>query len=347
MNTQNNHQTGFSLIELMTAMTIGIILLLGALSMFMTNNRVYKEQNEMGLLQENARFAMSLIVKDIRAVAFVGCHDDVSKVTNNLTGVTNLTLNSFSVSATSDLIEGSENGANWQPSNSTSEVANMITTTDGIPSDGITLRHIRGTGVSVTAAMANVTDPLTVAAGNGFEQSDLLAVADCGGADIFQVTNTDADATGTVRHVTGSGLTPDNSKSNFSRVYDVGASVYEVNNRRYFIQNSDNGTGPALWRETATGTEELVEGVESLQILYGEDTSADMIADVYVDAANVTSWSDVVSVKISLLFRTVEEYGNDTDIDTYTLLGTVVDPVNDRRRRRIFTSTVEIRNRKT
>lgn len=343
MNKLNNRQFGFSLIELMTAMVIGILLLTAAVGMFITNNRIYREQNEMGQLQENARFAMSLIVKDIRSVAFVGCADDITKVTNNLTNVTDLTLNSFSVSATSDLIEGSENGANWQPSNSTSAVANMITTTDAIPSDGITVRHLEATSVPVTAAMGAIADPLTTAVGNGFAQGDYLVVADCGGADIFRVTNADASTTGTVRHVTGT----NNTTSSFSRVYSTTASIYRLTNRRYFIRNSTTGSGSALWRESLTGMEELVEGVESMQVLYGEDTNTDFIVDLYVNAANVTTWSNIVSVKIGLLMRTVASYGTEIDSNNYTLLGTIVNPVDDSRRRRIFTSTVEIRNRKS
>ena len=343
MNKLNNRQCGFSLIELMTAMVISILLLTAAVGMFITNNRIYREQNEMGQLQENARFAMSLIIKDIRSVAFVGCADDITKVTNNLTNVTDLTLNSFSVSATSDLIEGSENGANWQPSTSTSAVANMITTTDAIPSDGITVRRLETTGVEVTTAMGAVNDPLTTAVGNGFAQGDYLVVSDCGGADIFRVTNADANTTGTVKHVAGA----HNTTSNFSRVYSTTASIYTLVNRRYFIRNSATGSGAALWRESLAGMEELVEGVESMQVLYGEDTNTDFIADAYVNAANVTSWSNVISVKIGLLMRTVAQFGDGTGLDTYTLLGTDVGPVDDSYRRRIFTSTIEIRNRKS
>ncbi len=345
MNKLNNRQNGMSLIEVLIAMLIGIMMLTGAVTMFVTNKRVYTEQNEMGALQENARFAMGLLVKDIRLASFVGCSDNVEDVSNLLNSVTVTAITSFTETSTSALIEGSENGANWQPSNSTDAVANMITTTDGVASDGITLRYIQPTSVSLTAAMSNVSDDLTVAVGNGFTQGSFVVVGDCGGADIFQVTNTDANATGTIKHAASG--TPGNSSANLSRVYDTDAVMYRLGNYRYYIQNSGNGTGPALWRTTPGGSEELIEGVESMQLLYGEDTSANGTANTFVDASAVTNWVNVVSVKIALLMRTVKEYGETTDTNTYSLLGTVVDPVDDRRRRRIFTATVEIRNRRS
>ena len=43
--------------------------------------------------------------------------------------------------------------------------------------------------------------------------------------------------------------------------------------------------------------------------------------------------------------RTADEgQHNEIDTDTYDLLGTVFDPVDDRRRRRVFSTTVQIRN---
>ena len=90
-----------------------------------------------------------------------------------------------------------------------------------------------------------------------------------------------------------------------------------------------------------------------MQILYGEDTSGgDKIADTYVTGNNVTSWANVVSVRIALLFRTIKpnaQIAPDTAIHSM-LGGTVaggatVGPMNDYYRRRVFTATVQIRNR--
>ena len=54
----NQRQQGFTIVELMVAATLGLLILAGAISMFISNKRIYTEQDEMGRLQENARFAM-------------------------------------------------------------------------------------------------------------------------------------------------------------------------------------------------------------------------------------------------------------------------------------------------
>jgi type IV pilus assembly protein PilW len=107
------------------------------------------------------------------------------------------------------------------------------------------------------------------------------------------------------------------------------------------------GTGmkgePALFR----GNDELVEGAESLQILYGEDTSAvaDGIPDVYSAADAVVNWDRIASVRIGLLLRSIDQAGSEVNTDTYDVNGTVFDPPDDRRRRQVFSATVQLRNR--
>ncbi len=95
-----------------------------------------------------------------------------------------------------------------------------------------------------------------------------------------------------------------------------------------------------------TGTLPLIDGIESMQILYGEDTGTDSQVDVYRTAAAVADWDRVVAVRIGLLLHTLEEVPKgDLDTGTYNVNGTVVDPVDDRRLRRVFTTTISLRNR--
>jgi type IV pilus assembly protein PilW len=332
MNNLNKHQSGMSLIELMIAMVIGLLLLGGAASMFMSNQRIYHQQNEMGLLQENARFAVEILHKDIRRSTFVGCVDDVEKVTNNLPSIVDTSIRSFDISSTTNLIEGSENANNWQPSNSSDAVGTMSAGTDGI-----TVRYLKAIGVALTADMTTTGDDLLTDKIGSLSDGAYVAIGDCGGTDIFQITTATGDNTAAT--ITHSGL---------SRNYSTGSKIYIFSTYRYFIAESGNGSGPALWRMTAAGTEELIEGVESLQILYGEDTTNDGLANSFVDADTVADWSNIISVKFALLMRTVDENAtNDVDTTTYSLLGTNIGPVNDNRRRRTFNATVQLRNKRT
>lgn len=92
----------------------------------------------------------------------------------------------------------------------------------------------------------------------------------------------------------------------------------------------------------------LLDGVESMQILYGVDTDGDSIANRYGTAASMSTsdeWTQIVSVRIALLLSTVESVTNDLDTSTYNLLNTTAGPFNDRLRRHVFTTTIALRNR--
>ena len=49
--------------------------------------------------------------------------------------------------------------------------------------------------------------------------------------------------------------------------------------------------------------DEILEGIESMQILYGEDTNNDKPTNYYVTANQVSNWRDVVSIRLRLLMR--------------------------------------------
>lgn len=96
------------------------------------------------------------------------------------------------------------------------------------------------------------------------------------------------------------------------------------------------------------GTDQpLLDGVENMQILYGVDTNGDRIANKYRTAANIAAsneWTRVVSVRVALLLSTVQGVTSDLDTAQYTLLNNTVDPVDDRLRRHVFTTTIALRN---
>jgi type IV pilus assembly protein PilW len=114
----------------------------------------------------------------------------------------------------------------------------------------------------------------------------------------------------------------------------------------YYVADSTDGTGPALWRRIGQRpAEEVIEGVENLQIEFGEDTNDDLMADRYVESPDVADWTNIVAAKIAVLIRTPEETGTETDEQEYDLLGETIDPPDDRRQRIVFTTTANLRNR--
>jgi len=358
-NVRPVKQRGITLIEVMIAMVLALLLLGGTVSMFIANKRIYREQEEMARMQENARFAIGMIVHDIRMSGYTGCADDPRAVQNHVNGATGANILAFD-----NAVEGSENGGNWAPGGSTDVTGSMLPGTDGI-----TVRYLDDTGLKVKPPfMTTTAADLHILTNNGLYQGEIVGVYDCEDVDIFQISNASPDTSGSVAHNTGTG-TPGNATKNFQKKYQGDASIVKLVSRRYYIGTGAYG-GPSLFRnelsrdrddsdgdgnttEVIQHSDEMIEGVENMQILYGEDTSGgDKIVDTYVTADNVTNWNDVLSVRIALLMRTLKPNTQiPPDTSVHTLLGgtaaggATVGPKNDYYRRRLFTMTVEIRNR--
>ena len=74
----NSLQRGFTLIELMIAMLIGVFLMGGVIQIFLSAKQAYRLQENLSRLQENGRFAMDFITKDVRMAGFAGCASKIS-----------------------------------------------------------------------------------------------------------------------------------------------------------------------------------------------------------------------------------------------------------------------------
>ena len=99
--------------------------------------------------------------------------------------------------------------------------------------------------------------------------------------------------------------------------------------------------------DSAGNDQQIIDGVQNLQILYGVDSDLDRVADMYIRADTVTAngdWPQVVSVRLALLLSSVDPAINIPDTAVYNLLGTNVGPFNDPLRRHVFTTSVAFRN---
>ena len=341
-----SHSKGLSLIELMIAMVIGLLLLTGTASMFISNKRIYKEQDEMGRIQENARFAMQMLIEDIRMAGYAGCSEDIDEITNHLNDLSANPSLQFSnaVEGVNEADSGTPANSQWQPSNSEEGVSAMV---DG--TDAISIRYVDPSGIRLSEAMPKVSAELKVTTTGDLAIGDIVALSDCDAADIFQLTQVQVSSSH-LQHNAGKGgglPSPGNLTKPLSKKYGEGAEIVRFISRRYYIGTGTNGS-PSLFRMENGGTAvELIEGVENMEILYGEDTlNNDTIPDTYVHAGSVSNWDNVVSVRVSLLFRTIDDNAsNAPNTSTYSMLDTTFDPTDDRRRRRVVTNTVQIRNR--
>lgn len=330
-------ESGLSLVEIMIALAISMMLLLGTVSIFMSNQRIYREQDRMGRLQENARFIMQKLSEEIRMAGYVGCSDEHGgdKVRTIISGASGGALFDFS-----NIIEGIEGYrvgvSTWLPSGSSDIPADIVA-----GSDAITIRYIRGVSFALSNDMANTAAAVQIPAIAGFRVGDAVAIHDCTGADIFRVTGvTTAGGIDSLAHEVDASI--GNTTAHLGRAYrSATGRVSRFVSKRYYIADENDGRGPALYD---TGTR-LIDGVENMQILYGVDTTGDGIADEFRRADVVANWTDVTSVRLAVLLRTVDEDRTVPNTSRYFLLDEEITAPGDRRGRRVATTTILIRNR--
>lgn len=64
---------GFTLIELMIAMLLGLVVIAGVTSVFLANQRIYRTNGALGDVQDSSRIAFELMASDIRTAGLTGC----------------------------------------------------------------------------------------------------------------------------------------------------------------------------------------------------------------------------------------------------------------------------------
>jgi type IV pilus assembly protein PilW len=89
-------------------------------------------------------------------------------------------------------------------------------------------------------------------------------------------------------------------------------------------------------------TEELIEGVEDMQVMYGVDTNGDDSANTLLRAGDIADWQDVRSVRVALLFASVEN--NVATAEQSYYFNGAMHQSEDKRVRRAFTTTLGLRN---
>lgn len=329
----NSNQKGFSLIEIMIAMTIALVLMAGIMGIMSSSKRTYSIQQDLARLQENARFAMEFISTDLRMAGYLGCSGQAGLPTpwfNVCNGACNINAGGVAMncsgSNSSDCFRVSYLDAN---------------------AGAFALEHLSGTTpILQTKGMG----PFAATTQGAISVGDIVVASDCGGAEARTVTA-----------VAGNGITINRA---LSRNYDnagqsFGAEMRPLIAHFYDIRAADwsdpaNGTttdpedGFSLFRN---GTE-FIQGVEKMEIRYGVDTDGDGAPNQYLPASsasvatNSAISGNVVSARVTLLMQTIEQrYDRDLDTKTYDLgEPTAYDPTDDRRRRRIFSTVVKLRN---
>ena len=363
----NLKQTGLSLIELMIAMLVGLILIGGVLSIFISSRQSYGINTAVGQIQEHGRFALDFIRHATRQAGYLGCGMSGLGFTNQLnpTGALPYNFNNALIgyeytgtAPTATYSIASENpgpvaAGNWLPAplDPSLPVAGAAYAIPG--SDVLAMSMSQGALSPAYVVLGSISGAVfDINANVGLTPGDILVASNCANTVVVQATNVTAGGTHIVAN-TGGGFTPGNSVHGIPANMG-GAQVETVNVVTFYVgEGADNA--PALFQATTDSSfasgfqlQELVPGVENMQVLYGVDTTGSGTASEYDTADVVTAnnyWNNVISVRVALLLRS--DTGAVTlppAAVTYNLLGTVIQAPQDTRLRQVFTTTIGIRN---
>jgi len=353
MNQHTRHRRfqGFSLIELMIAMTLGLVLIAGVLTVMLSQRTSSRLEDTMARMQENARVAFDILARDIRMAGGVGCARD-SDIYTDLKAVNVIAHNPPAnvIGTANQGIQGFDAGDyDRNPSG-------LLATADAIRLSGMTDCGAQLTG---NTAPNNANIQLSGANTCGWEAGSLLFITDCRTADLFRATNvSEGGARVTIAHANNQ-----NTTNKLSKSYKDDSFILSYTTKDYYLANNDQGL-PALYRwdgvaAAAAATDEIVAGVQDMQFLFGVSPTGSQADGTIAVAAYCTAaainggtcvvngtaqdWGRVYTVRVQLLMQS--EANNILDEpQLYTnLQGTAVTPT-DRRLRRVFDYVVNLRN---
>ncbi|MDO5610327.1 MAG: prepilin-type N-terminal cleavage/methylation domain-containing protein [Pseudomonadota bacterium] len=323
--------SGFTLIELMVALLLGLLVLAAALGLFLTNQRTYRATENLSRVQENARAAFELLAADIRAAGGNPCGRQQTVAGGNTVGMSvfnvlnNPTANWWSNwGVGADAIIGFGGTAPFADAAFGTGAAQRVSGTDALQlmaagnRQAVVVSHDEGEAKFV---MRNGQ--------HGFQPGQILMVCGPGAmaeqvlsrAVIFQMTGTTGQLS--VGHGEGGG-SPGNVTDELGGYLVDGAVVdpasykfggnsiiTDFHSARWFIGNNGRG-GRSLYQSLLGGgaavqTQEIAEGVENMSLTYLVPS-----ASAYLDAASVGArWQEVTAVRISLQFSSPHQVGTD------------------------------------
>jgi type IV pilus assembly protein PilW len=341
MRSNLKRQQGLSLIELMIGMTLGLFLLLAIVVYLVSAKTSYVNEEELGRVQENARFAMELLSQDIRNVGYGGCAVISSVAPNviaNPGGNGAITFDSDSVLQGYDY----QSGTTWSPA-----LPTYVASAANASTDAIFIQYATTCDTHLVGNLTSVNANIQIYSPNDcdLQAGDVAVISDCDATDIFRATNVSGDSS-TTGQQTIAHANNQNTTNRLSKAYQEDAELLGLTSKVFYIGTNDRGI-PSLYQIDALDSDanELVEGIENMQFRYGVDTDADGNANIYRTGQQVeasSDWANVVSVRVSLLARSLVSAA--VDNETYWFDGAST-AAADLLLRREFMATIKLRNR--
>ncbi|VAW53052.1 hypothetical protein MNBD_GAMMA05-1954 [hydrothermal vent metagenome] len=283
------HSYGFTLVEIMVAMVIGVIVLGGALSMHSgTRNTQKMNESRMDMVAD-ARFAIEMITYDLRHAGMWGGTNKEGLITCK----------------------------------STDDTCSAVPSSVNLPT--VATNDCASAGSDLWAY--NLTRPIFATdggVGNPYSSTCIpTSEGYLAGTDILEIKY--ADSNPVVTLLTNQAYIRSNFQNGQVFIGDTQPviasrdSKSDTNNHVlhayvYYISNHTDVAGdgiPSLRRASLVRGPEiqnqvLISGVADLQVQFGEDTNGDGTVNRYVNADLVSDWSVVYAAKIWLLMRSDE-----------------------------------------
>ena len=372
------HQYGISLVELMITLALSSMLMLGVTRMFADSVSNNLSDTALAQVQDSARIAMSLLKKDIRMAGFQGGPARTQQlIPNSIIDLSQqpplVALDSGSNSTNTDsLIINRAYSANL-PDPGNPDKPNDIVRIVSFYSDNSSGNKL----VFDRAICLDSSDVFLITDGENLATVKFLENADCSSnlyrpvSEVTPIGKSDNNGDGQNDRIglqqfsmptncsnSKKEVDPVNNIENCPVLYQLGvgsASEYSIRSRTNAddepILASDGLPIPALF----FSDDEMVEGVENIQILYGIEESSGVIkyengcTKALNEADNCAQNNkNITHVKISLVVVSSFPVFSQNTPQAFPLANLNANAsilqTDDRRLRRVFTSTVQLRN---
>lgn len=338
---------GFSLIELMIALLLGLIVVGSAGSIYMANKRAYAATEVLGRVQESSRIAFELMARDIREAAAVPCAKDIP-----IANVLGRGRSGTAPPPTDWKYNFGDGVLGYEPGQAMADMpASGVGSRYGT-SDAIELHGGADSGITVETHHAPSAQFKVNKAGF-IKDGDILMVCDFDQASIFQVTNSN-NSNVTIVHNAGNSEVPGNctkalgypvdcsaqctggggsggggsgngnnngsggggpTNSKSCKEYGRNSMIVKFRGARWYVGQNAQGGG-SLYRinlanslaGSTVAPEEVTDGVEDMQLTYLQDGLND-----YVDSTAVTDWKKVKAVKVVVTLERLDRLATGND----------------------------------
>ncbi len=348
---------GFSLVELMIAVVLGAIIIGGIASIFISVAKSSKLNEAVAHLQNNARFALDAMARDVRAAGFIGCATGDDTVLN--INAANAPTTNFAATAITGHLVG--NGT-WLP---TLPQGYTPPTAVGAPVAGthaLSVQFAEFPGLPMYSSMSSVLDDVRLESVDDVDLAarDLVVISDCSTADLFEprsISNSGSVVTVGTSSPMSKLYTLDTNFPNGTRIMSFVSSIYYIGDTQRTNTSGDNISSLYVQHypyDSSNPPIELSEGVDQMILEFGIKRSDDTVLFVEANDYDVPD-SDIISVRVGLLMGSLDRFEDVDASRVYSLAGQSVEPdtlsagntftyVSNDRFRMPFNATFNVRN---